>query len=273
MPSLRAAELELHWEEEGAGDPLLLLPGLGADHHEFDFVRAELAKRHRLVLIDPRDTGASGEAAAPYGLADVALDALRVADELGLGRFAVLGACMGGAVAQHLALQAPDRVAAMVLVATWPRTDAFLRTVLESWRAQASRLGTEAFPSGQAAWLHAPRVLAAPPPEIAAAWRVVRERGWPRSVPAFERQVDACAAHDALPALVLLQTPTLVLVGEEDILTAPRYSRALAARLGRAEVVLLPGVAHAALAEDPKGVAERALRFLARHPAASERAA
>jgi len=77
--------------------------------------------------------------------------------------------------------------------------------------------------------------------------------------------VLACLAHDALAVLAILQTPTLVLAGEEDILTPPRYGRALAAMLGRAELGLLTGVGHACLLESPKPFAEKVLRFLARH--------
>jgi len=74
----------------------------------------------------------------------------------------------------------------------------------------------------------------------------------------------ACLGHDALAVLVVLQTPALVLVGEDDILTPPRYGRALAAMLGRAELGLLSGCAHACLLETPKPFAERVLKFLAR---------
>ena len=79
----------------------------------------------------------------------------------------------------------------------------------------------------------------------------------PRSVAAFERQADACIAHDVLGVLAILQTPTLVLTGEDDILTPPRYGRALAAMLGRAELGLLTGVGHTCLLESPKPFAER----------------
>jgi 3-oxoadipate enol-lactonase len=85
-------------------------------------------------------------------------------------------------------------------------------------------------------------------------------------VVAFQRQVDACLGHDLLGVLPLLRTPTLVLVGEDDILTPARYGRALAAALPGAEVALVPSSGHACFLETPKSVAERMLRFLGRHP-------
>src|SRR5262249_22617030 len=83
-----------------------------------------------------------------------------------------------------------------------------------------------------------------------------------RSVAAYQRQVDACLGHDLLGVLPLLRTPTLVLVGEGDILTPPRYARALAASLAAAEVVVGPATGHACFLETPKAVADRMLRFL-----------
>src|SRR5438128_837936 len=59
MPHVRIGQLELFHETDGAGEPVLLLMGLGGDHHAWGAVRRELARRHRLVLLDNRDAGAS----------------------------------------------------------------------------------------------------------------------------------------------------------------------------------------------------------------------
>jgi 3-oxoadipate enol-lactonase len=273
MPHVSVDGLELFYETDGKGEPLVLIPGLGDDHHVFAALREALALRYRLILLDNRDAGGSGEATAPYGTAEMAQDALAVVGQLGLERFHVLGWSMGGAIAQQVALQAPDRVASLVLLSTWGRTDPFLRAVFEGWRLMIGRLTPDEFLAAQAPWLVAPRFLASPTPELVALEAGMRTRGWPRSVPAFERQVGACIGHDALGVLAILQTPTLVLTGEEDILTPPRYGRALAAMLGRAEVTLLAGVGHACLLESPKPFAERVLRFLARHAQARGQAA
>ena len=265
MPHASSGGLRLFYDTVGEGEPLLLIPGLGDDHHMFDLHRAAFARHHRLILVDNRDAGASDESDSPYGTGEMAQDALAVVDQVGGGRFHVLGVSMGGAIAQQVALQAPDRVASLVLVSSWGRTDAFLQAVFEGWRLMIGRLTPEQFLATQAPWLFSPRFLASPSPEFLALEAGIRERGWPRSVTAFERQALACIRHDALSILAILQTPTLVLTGEEDILTPPRYGRALAAMLGRAELGLLTGAGHTCLLETPKPFAERVLRFLARH--------
>ena len=269
MPRVRIGELELFHTTDGAGEPVLLVMGLGGEHRAWDLVRRELARRYRLVLVDNRDAGASDEANRPYGTGDMAADALGVIDHLGIERFHVVGASMGGAIAQHLALLAPTRVATLVLIGTWGRTDAFLRTVLTGWRLTVERLSPEQFIAALAPWAFTYRFLEAPSPEVVALQTAARERGLLKSVAAYQRQVDACLAHDTLALLPLLRTPTLVLVGEDDILTPPRYARALGAALPRGEVVLVPASGHACFLETPKPLAERVLRFLARHPLAA----
>jgi pimeloyl-ACP methyl ester carboxylesterase len=273
VPHASAGGLRLFYETDGKGEPLLLIPGLGDDHRLFDPLREAAKGQHRLILVDNRDAGVSDEASASYGTGEMAQDALAVVDLLGVARFHVLGVSMGGAIAQQVALQAPDRVASLVLVSTWGRTDAFLRGVFEGWRLMVSRLTPAQFLAAQAPWLLSPRFLASPTPQLVALEKGMLERGWPRSIPAFERQVGACMSHDVLGVLAMLQTPTLVLTGEDDILTPPRYSRALAAMLGRAELGLLTGVGHACLLESPRPFAERVLRFLARHAHARGEAA
>src|SRR5438445_13557330 len=107
--------------------------GLGGEHRAWDLVRRELARRYRLVLVDNRDAGASDEANRPYGTGDMAADARRVIDHLGIERFHVAGASMGGAIAQHPALLAPTRAATLALIGTWGPTDAPLPPLRTGW--------------------------------------------------------------------------------------------------------------------------------------------
>lgn len=265
MERVRRGDVEIAYDVDGQGDPLVMLMGLGGDHHAWDLVRPLLRRRHRLVLIDNRDAGASSEARAAYGLPEMAGDALAVVDGLGLERFHVLGASMGGAIAQHLALAAPPRVASMTLVGTWARTDAFLRAVLDTWRTLVERLPAEGFMEQQLPWFFSHRFFENSPPEVLAWQEQARARGLLKSPAAFQRQVDACLAHDLADQLILLRTPTLVMVGEDDILVPARHSRHIASCLFTAEYLTLPATAHTCFLESPKALAERVLHFTEQH--------
>jgi pimeloyl-ACP methyl ester carboxylesterase len=267
MARVRVGEHEIAYEHEGRGEPVLLLMGLGGDRHGWALVRGALAQRHRLVLVDNRDAGESAEATTPYGLGDLATDALGVMDALGITRFHVVGASMGGAIAQHVALQAPTRVASLVLLSTWARTDPMLAAIFTSFAVLKERLPPADFLAAIGPWAFTARHFQAPSPELAAFQTELAARGGPvQSAAAYRRQVDACLAHDATGLLALLTMPALVLVGEDDILTPARHARAVAAALGRAEVAVVPASGHACFLETPKAVAERVLRFLAHHP-------
>ena len=108
MPRLRVGELELAVETDGAGEPLLMRMGLGGDRQGWDLVRPDLARRHRLLLLDNRDAGESDEARGPYGLGDMAADALGVLDQLGIERFHVLGAWSATYWAMAPPMEAPS---------------------------------------------------------------------------------------------------------------------------------------------------------------------
>src|SRR3989442_13842330 len=114
MACVRVGELELFYDTDGAGEPVLLLMGLGGEHHAWDLVRPDLARRYRLVLVDNRDAGASSEARGAYTLDDMAGDPLGVMDALGIESFPAAGASMGGGVPQRPALPAPTPRGALV---------------------------------------------------------------------------------------------------------------------------------------------------------------
>src|SRR5438094_116887 len=107
MPRVRIGELELFHTADGAGEPVLLVMGLGGEHHAWDLVRRELARRYRLVLLDNRDAGASDEARGPYGTGDMAADALGGIDHLVSERVHVVGAASRCAMARPRAVLVP----------------------------------------------------------------------------------------------------------------------------------------------------------------------
>jgi pimeloyl-ACP methyl ester carboxylesterase len=107
------------WTDAGTGSPLLLISGQGVDSSAWDGVLPAFAADHRVIVFDHRGTGASGAGdESGYTTRGFARDAVAVLDAAGVGRAHVYGHSMGGRVAQWLALDAPERVASLVLGAT-----------------------------------------------------------------------------------------------------------------------------------------------------------
>src|SRR5829696_8262591 len=125
MPFADANGMSLYYEEHGEGEPLLCIMGLAADHLAWALQLEAFSARHRTIVFDNRDVGQSSYADAP-GLADA----------LGLDAFHVLGASLGGTVAQHLALTAPERVRTLQLAVTWAGSGAYAREKARLWAAE-----------------------------------------------------------------------------------------------------------------------------------------
>jgi 3-oxoadipate enol-lactonase len=119
MPRITVDATELSYERRGAGPPLLLVQGLGANSMHWDkpFL-AVLERDFELVLFDHRGIGRSGPPEGDLTIAGLAGDALALLDALGLRDAHVLGFSMGAMVAQELALAAPQRIRTLTLGCT-----------------------------------------------------------------------------------------------------------------------------------------------------------
>ena len=137
--------------------PVVLVQGLGADRTGWMMQRLAFSPRHRTVLFDNRGAGSSDKPAEPYALADMADDLLAVLDDADIASAHIVGASMGGAIAQTLAVQHPERVASLTLACTACRNHPWRRELLQSWAARASEQGMGAMTSEAARWVIGPR--------------------------------------------------------------------------------------------------------------------
>ena len=126
---------QLRYLDIGSGPAVVLIHGLAGDHTAWREQVALLKERHRVVAFDNRGAGASTQVDEPVSTRDLANDTLALMTHLGIERAHVVGRSMGGAVAQHMALEAPDRVASLVLCASFACLDPLGRRVLEHARS------------------------------------------------------------------------------------------------------------------------------------------
>jgi len=266
MPVVQANGIEVYYEAQGEGEPLILIPYLAADQACYAFQVAEYAKHFTCYTVDLRGAGLSGKPEGEYTTELLAADVAAFMQAAGIDRAHVAGLSLGAAVGMWLAAKYPDNVRSLSLHSAWDKTDPFLRTALESWRIMARGLDsvTEMVITGIFPWCFTPELYAARPEYIDSLADFVRSRPMP-PVDAFLRQSGAALAHDASAILGQIQAPTLITFGEHDLVTSTRFAGPLSEAIAGSELVVFANCAHAPIYEITEEFNKRTLDFLQRH--------
>lgn len=246
MPFAQTSAGALYHQEQGEGEPLLLVPGLSNDHNGFILqVPAFSEAGLRTITFDNRDSGQSFNASRPYAIRDMAEDVVRLADALGLESFHLLGVSMGGAIAQEVALAARERLKTLTLAVTWagsgPWGELNARIVgsLVADMPREERIDYLMLLSLSEKFFRNPDA-------VAFVKKVALDNPFPQSSEAFSRQVAASGHHETLDRLGTLTMPVHVIGAEWDIFVPVWKSRELAGRIPGAELTVLPEAAHGA---------------------------
>jgi 3-oxoadipate enol-lactonase len=245
MPTTEANGQTLYYEVHGEGEPLLLVMGLAADTMAWALQVPAFSARHQTVIFDNRDVGQSSMAEGPYEIADMATDALALADALELESFHLVGVSMGGAISQEIALAQPERVRSLTLAMTWPRGGAWAAQLSELWSARVHQMSPEQrvdelmlLTLSEAFFENAEGV----------AWLrdLMLQNPHPQPAEAFARQLDASSRQDTVDRLAGLEMPTHVIGAEHDILVPVWKSRELSELIPRAKLSVIEACPHGA---------------------------
>ena len=262
----RSGPLKIAFELRGAVHRrrpwLVLVQGMGFDHSGWEPVLRKLRRRFRLVLVDNRGTGRSDRPAGSFAVADMAGDVVAVLDAAGVGRAHVLGASLGGMVAQELAITHPERVDRLVLACTTPGWPFGYPMPAASVRLIAA---THGMPPEAALRRHTENALSAR--TVAGRPGLVdRLVEFQRSRRPDEKTLSAQAAAGARYAghrrQGRIRARTLVMHGSADTVVDPRNARLLAGSIPGARLVIFPGLGHLLFWEDPDGFADAVASFL-----------
>ena len=261
----------LHYSKTGnpKGAPVLFIQGLGAGKAGWALQRLATAPWYQAIALDNRGAGRSDKPHSEYTLEQMADDAIAVLDHAGIDTAHVVGASMGGAISQILAVKYPERTRSVTLACTAGTNHPWREELLTSWKDNALEGGMGAMSAEAVRWVIGPRSFR----------RILPATGWlgplalGRPAHAFANQVDAILNVDASFAddLDEIEVPVLVLAGNQDILTPRGDSEELAERIPTAELVVISGAAHGFMVEHATTFNRVLLEFLGRAQAAWER--
>lgn len=265
VPFATAADgTRIHYSVYGPndGEPLLMVQGLGTDSVGWIFQRRALGNRYRCIVFDNRGVGKSDQPHGPYDLEVMALDAVAVLDAAGYESAHVMGASMGGIIAQILAVRHPHRVRSAVLACTAARHHQWRIDLLQEWRQAAHEYGMGLLMHKASRWMVGPRSMRRFGPFIS----LLGPLALNVKPHAFIAQIDAILAMDdsMRDELVEIDVPVAVLVGSQDILTPRGDAEEIADLIPGAELVVVRGAAHAFMAEHARTFNRTVLEFLDR---------
>ena len=262
MPFATSGSAKIYWEEHGSGPPVLLIMGLTFTHDMWFRIVPGLAAGCRVVLFDNRGVGRSDVPRGPYTIRQMARDAGAVLDAGGVPCAHVIGASMGGMIAQEFALCFPSRVRSLVLACTshggllarWPR---FLPPRQIAWGHDERRERELAF----APFLYSPST---PQDRIDEDIAVQCRSPW--SYKGFLAQLSGILMWSSYLRLPAIRVPTLVVHGEQDLLVPPQNGKIVAARIPGAQFRLVPNAGHILTTDQPELCQELLTEFLTRLP-------
>jgi pimeloyl-ACP methyl ester carboxylesterase len=265
MPFVIANGVRTFFRTVGEGPALLLVAGNGMEHTTFDEQLPHFSRHFRCIVYDLRGIGQSDVPQSGYTTREMARDALALLDAVGEPRAHVAGYSLGGAIAQEMALAAPERVRSLSLYSTYDRPqptmrlryDILIKVLLETTPELWAMFS--AFSAFGEAFIdrHEDAVRA----EIE-----LRARRWQQGQApdrgGLAGHYRAILAHDTLGRLGGVRCPAWIAVGENDPVTPPLHSRRLHEAIAGSRLTVYPGKPHRLLNFEAEAFTRDALSFL-----------
>lgn len=260
MPYTENDGVKIYWEEHGRGEPLLLIMGLGYTLDMWHRNLPALSERYRTIVFDNRGLGKSDVPPGPYSTSDMAADAIAVLDDAGVDKAHVLGASLGGLIAEELVLGHPHRVKSLILACTHGGGTEHIvmpsQEVLDMLAARASMTAEEGVRAAIPFVYHAETPRERIDEDLA-----IRLRTFP-SAEGYTAQLAAGLTHDAFDRLKDIKVPTLVIHGDSDALIPYTNAQILAREIPGAKVTIIPKASHVFFTDQPEASNEVVLSFL-----------
>ena len=260
MPYAKVNGITLNYEIHGDGEPVVLIGGLGSQLHSWATQVPVYSQHYKVVVFDNRGAGKSDKPEAGYSTQDMAKDTASLMDELGIERAHIVGKSMGGMIGQWLAIDHPDKVNKLVMGCSSASRDEVGNEILRMGRDIATNLGPKAV------WLMAlylgytREYIEENIATIKQAMSSVPDD--PEALKGYIGQSFACEGHNTVSELGQITSPTLVMLGETDLIASPKRSEQLAELIPNSRLKIFPKVGHGFWRERQREVDDLVLDFL-----------
>jgi pimeloyl-ACP methyl ester carboxylesterase len=265
MPIAKVGEINMYYQIHGEGEPLVLIQGLGADLGGWALYQTPVfSKQYQVIVFDTRGVGRTDAKDKPFSIGIAADDTAGLLDALNIERAHILGMSQGGMIAQELALKYPQRIKSLILAATTARSSALSSYVIDTWvRMVQEGISQETVIRDTLVWLFTDRFFQNPELVQLAVDNMLNDP-YTDLRKSIVQQVGNREEFDNMDRISQITAPTLVLVGNEDILLPVKLSEELVARIPNAELVILDGGGHGFSLEIPDKFNKAVLEFLAK---------
>jgi 3-oxoadipate enol-lactonase len=266
MPKIKANGITLNYDQQGSGEPLILIPFLTADNTCYAFQVAEYSQHFTCYSIDLRGTGESDKPGGEFSNELYADDIAAFMQAAGIERAHVSGLSLGGAIGMWLAAKYPERVKSLSVHSGWTKSDSYLKTIVESWQVLAKGYGnvTDLIVNGIFPWCFTPEMYTNRGDHLQGLCDFVRSRP-PMSVDGFIQQSNAVIAHDVESQLNRITVPTQITFGRHDQVTSTRFAEPLQSGIKDSEFFVFENASHGPIYEVTEEFNQKTLAFLRRH--------
>jgi 3-oxoadipate enol-lactonase len=263
MPMVKVNDINMYYESYGRGEPFILISGNGGESSQWKDLISVFSKEYQVITFDNRGAGRTDKPDIPYSIQMMANDTIEMMNVLGIKKAHILGASMGGMIAQNIAFLYPDRVKSLILAATMMKVSSRAQYACnQAIKNVQDGSDPEALASYSLAWSF-PEEVFEKPEAIEMIKNSMLTMLNKQNIPGFKRQNDAASEFNSSSWISEITTPTLVIGGEGDIVLPPKYSgQELATAIPGSKFVSLSG-GHMAYLLSAEAFQKHVIDFLA----------
>ena len=242
MSIVKINDINMYYESHGEGEPLILISGNGGELSQWKDHITMFSKEYQVIAFDNRGAGLTDKPDMEYSIEMMANDVVGLMDALGIEKAHILGASMGGMIAQSIAFLHPNRVKSLILAVTMMKVSPQANYAAQhAIKNVQEGVDPESLAIYSIAWSFPDEVFENPT-AVEMIKKAMLTTLNQQNVHGFKLQNDAASEFNSSSWVSEIKVPTLVIEGEDDIVVPKKYSsREIARNISGSKFISLPG--------------------------------